>query len=77
MLRYNVWARVEVFGDKQDEHFDINPEVCEYKVYESTDLEGVALFLTDQSQSAEEIEDELRAELQEMGLDPDEEDDDD
>ena len=44
-LKYKLWCRVEVYDPATDEHEDLVPEICEYKIFESDDLAQVAEFI--------------------------------
>ena len=47
MLIYKLWARIEVYDTDQDEHYDLNPEIAEFKVGEFGKLEDVAGFIVE------------------------------
>lgn len=38
MKIFKVWARIEVMDTETEEHEDLNPEQCEYKVGEFASL---------------------------------------
>lgn len=43
--KYKLWARVEVFDSETYEHEDLDPDSCEYKIYETSSLEDLAEFI--------------------------------
>lgn len=45
MKVYKVWARVEVMDTETEEHTELDPELCEYKIAECVTPEGVAEFI--------------------------------
>jgi len=47
MLIYKLWARVEVYDTDTDEHYDVDPEIAEFKVGEFGKLEDVAGFIVE------------------------------
>jgi hypothetical protein len=62
--RYNVWCRVEVYDPVQDEYEDLDPDICEYKVFAGNSIEEVAEFILENQAGDEsgvllELEDAL------------------
>jgi len=53
MKIYKVWARIEVMDTETEEHDDLNPDLCEYKIGEFEDIKDVALFINSQNQHAQ------------------------
>lgn len=45
MKQFKIWVRVEVRDTDTDEHEDLDPEFCEYKLAMFNDLADVAEFI--------------------------------
>jgi hypothetical protein len=66
---YKLWVRVEVHNRETDEHEDLDPEVCEYKIKTCTDLEDVADFISVNSfETKDEILNELTNAMEEISI---------
>lgn len=47
MLIYKVWATIEAYDTETDEHYEVDPEIAEFKVGEFGKLEDVAGFIVE------------------------------
>jgi len=65
-LSFSIWCHVEVYNSKTDEHEDLDPDMCEYKLLQTDSLEEVAEFiiehqLSDESGVLLKLEDALQS----------------
>ena len=69
MLIYKLWARVEVYDTDKDEHYDVDPEIAEFKVGEFAKVEDVAGFIVESwdFNSYDETYNELKYALDQEG----------
>lgn len=64
-LTFKLWARVEVYDDVSGNHEDLNSEICEYKVFETTSVQDLAQYIINCQQTTGNQEDGVLLELQE------------
>ncbi len=63
-LKFNLWARIEVYDPETDEYSDLDSEVCEYKLLQTDDIRRLAGFIMRHQQSYGNMESGVQLEIE-------------